>query len=208
MAEAWESDFPNNGHYRIGFSLTLNDLNGGTATAKVYSNESGSFVPTGASVTYDGDDITVWEHTDLEYQLDLGGAAGKTAKVKVVVEYTYPDGISETLESEEASVHAGTFASVSRCSVSGTVMTVDVAIGAGVDLSDIDINDAYCYLWHIISDTDEEYISLPTPTVEPNGDHVIYTFNLSDSLESGEYLFDIYLYYGDWEGHGSETFSI
>ena len=212
-SEAWESDFPTSGEYRIGFSMTLNELKGGSATATVYSNAGGSFASAGAQTSYAGGDGDYWEYYDLYYKLDRGGAAGATAKIKVVFSVTYPDGITEQLESNEMFVYSGTFVTASGTTVSGPsdapVLTARFNVNTAlVNKSDINLDDAYYSLFHVIDDDNSDYISLPTPTITWDGNVVNAVFNLTESLPSGKYQFEFALYYNDWEGFASETFNL
>ena len=210
----WEDDFPTNGEYRVIFQLDLYDLKGGTAKATLYSNESGSFVSTGDTATYDpsgGEDE--WICDELHYFLDRGSNAGATAKVKIVIEYTYPDGISETLESNEMFVFSGTFVTASGSSVTdsatGPVLTMTFTIDSAlVAPSEIELGDAYYSLFRVIDDDNTEYVSLPAPTVESDGNRVRYIFQLTEALPPGKYTFEYALYYDEWEGYTSETFNI
>lgn len=206
-------DFPTSGEFRIGFQMDLNELKGGTATATLYSNESGSFASTGLSTTYvdTGDDT--WMYDEFDYTLNRGGAPGKTAKVKIVINYTYPDGISETLESPEMFVYAGTFVTPKSASVSGPAgsqtLTVEFKVDSGmVNISQIDLGDAYYNMVRVIDDDNTEYVPLSTPDMSWNGDVVRMVFSMTDTLMPGQYRFDFSLYYNDWEGNSNETFNV
>lgn len=212
-AEPWESDFPTSGEYRIGFSVTLNELKGGSATATVYSNAGGSFASTGTQASYSGDDVQTWEYNDLYYNLDRGGAAGATAKVKIVFNVTYPDGFTEQFESNELFVYSGTFVTASGATVTGSsdapVLTVRFNVNTGlVNKSSIDLNAAYYSLFRVIDDDNSDYVSLPMPTMTWDGNVINAVFNLTESLPSGKYVFEFALYYNDWEGFTSETFNV
>ena len=210
----WEDDFPTNGEYRIIFQLDLHDLKGGTATATLYSNESGSFVSTGETATYDpSDGEDMWMCDELHYFLDRGSKDGASAKVKIILDYTYPDGTSETLESEEMFVYSGTFVTTSGASVadptSEPVLTMTFTIDSTlVDSSEIDLNNAYYSFFRVIDDDNTEYVSLPDPTVEQDEDRIRYVFRLTEALPPGKYRFEFALYYDDWEGFTNETINI
>jgi len=209
-----EDDFPTNGEYRVLFQLDLHELKGGTAKATLYSNESGSFASTGVTADYDpsgGEDE--WMCDELYYFLDRGSASGAAAKVKIVIDYTYPDGISETLESEEMFVYSGTFVTSSGTSVTesatGTVLTTTLTIDSSlVDPGAIDLDSTYYSLDRVIDDDNSEYVTLPEPTVERSGNTVRYIFRLTEALPSGKYRFAFALYYDEWEGNTIETFNI
>lgn len=206
-------DFPSNGEYRVAFLLDLHDLKGGTATATLYSDESGDFASTGETVTYVPDDQDEWMSDDLYYFLDRGTASGAVANIKIVIDYTYPDGGSGRIESPEMFVYSGTFVTASGANVTntadGSILTLTFTIDSNlVDLSAIDLNNAYYSVFRVIDDDNEEYVPLPAPTVEQNGDTVSYIFVLTDVLPPGQYKYDIALYYDDWEGYTIETFNI
>ncbi len=197
----------------VGFQLDLYDLKGGTATATLYSNESGSYTSTGETTTYVDDDEESWMYSEFHYFLDRGSSPGKTANVKIVIDYTYPDGVSETLESNEMFVYSGTFITPSSATVSGSAdsptLTVEFTVDTSmVDTSQIDLDSAIYSMNRKISDDEWEYVSLPTPTVSWNGNIVRFVFDMTESLPSGQYKFDCALYYNDWEGESSETFNV
>ncbi len=210
----YNDNFPNNGEYLVGFQLELNDLKGGTAKATLLTNESGSFAATEETATYDpSDGEDDWMCYDLYYFLDRGDNPGAAAKVKIRITYTYPDGISETLESEEMFIYSGTFVTASGTNVTNTsdgqVLTLTFTIDSDlVDPNEIDVNNAYYSLFRVIDDDNSEYVALPAPTVERNGASVRYIYNLTDVLPPGQYKYDIALYYDDWEGYTIETFNI
>lgn len=209
----YNDDFPNNGEYLVGFSMILNDLRGGSATATVYSDEGGSFAPTTVKATYSGENTDYWDVFDLYYFLDRESNPGAAAHIKFVLDITYPDNFSERIESNEMFIYSGTFITASGTNVTntsdGSVLTMSFTIdGSLVDLSAIDFNDVYCSLYRVIDDDNSEYVALPAPTVERNGAGVRYIYNLTDVLPPGQYKYDIALYYDDWEGYTIETFNI
>ena len=209
----YNDDFPTSGEYLVGFSLTLNDLRGGSATATVYSDEGGSFAPTTVKATYSGENTDYWNVFDLYYFLNRGSNPGAAAHIKFVLDITYPDNFSERIESDEMFIYSGTFVTASGATVTdvsdGQVLTLTFTIDSDlVDPNEIDVNNAYYSLFRVIDDENSEYVPLPAPTVERNGDSVRYIFHLTDILTPGQYKFDLALYYDDWEGYTIETFNI
>lgn len=99
------------------FTMTLNDLKGGSASAKVYADTGNGFeeiAPPYASwgiPDYDPSVTTgdIWEEEAecfIEPPLN-GGIAGPA---KIVFDIVYPDGTTDTIETDTRPVHRGTFA--------------------------------------------------------------------------------------------------
>ena len=212
-ATHYNDDFPTSGEYLVGFSLTLNDLRGGSATATIYSDEGGSFAPTTVKATYSSENTDDWDVFDLYYFLDRGSKSGAAAHIKFVLDITYPDNFSERIESNEMFIYSGTFITASGTNVTntsdGSVLTMSFTIDSDlVDPNEIDLNNAYHSLFRVIDDDNSEYVALPAPTVERNGASVRFIYNLTDVLPPGQYKYEIALSYDDWEGYTIETFNI
>ena len=91
----------------VSFSVTMNDLQGGSATATLYCKKNGVFVPCSnpaAQAVYPGSG-NVWSGT-----LYGGGdsdSEGLQTTLKLVIEYTYPDGETGRYESAEQTGFTG-----------------------------------------------------------------------------------------------------
>ena len=204
-----------NGAYFVGFSLILNDLKGGSATATIYENVDGTYVATSEKAIYDGEDTDVWEFYDMLYQLDRGSATGAKGNIKIVFDCTYPDNCTESIESDEEFVHSGTFITSDGVTYGGPAdspiltfsFTLDDTL---VELTEIDIGDAYYDIYLITDEENDvwEYISLPTPSITRDGTSVSVVYQLTQPLEPGKYIHFFYLYYKDWEGNASDTFNV
>lgn len=99
------------------FTMTLNDLKGGSATAKVYADTGNGFeeiAPPYASwgiPDYDPSVTTgdIWEE-NAECFIEPPPGGGIAGPAKIVFDIVYPDGTTDTIETDTRPVHNGTFA--------------------------------------------------------------------------------------------------
>ena len=197
--------------FGVMMNLTLNDLEGGSATATLYRQQNGAWVAVGGgngSANYDG---TGYENVFGAYLYDesLYAYQGSDSVVKhnskIIVNYTYPDGTTGTLESQEFDQAAGNFARVTslRIADSNATLIAEVSINLSVvDMAHLTF-DTYAYS----SDADgyTNWTELPTPQLvssEAAADgtqRLVYQVQLTN-LATGIYYFDLYAYYDGGRG--------
>ncbi len=177
--------------------LTLNELEGGSASAWLYKKDGDSFVPVESSrrnypptdpdEVYSGVWTTILTDNDLQ---SLGfDDPGQRYTAKVVVEYTYPDSTKEKLESNTFEQYGGSFARFTNSpeyeiDPATNILSFEVAI----DLSLVEIEnleDQFSYLFQNLSE-------LPPPTLSNSYDagdgtyRMVYSIPL-DTLSAGKY---------------------
>lgn len=149
--------------------LTLNDLKGGTATITMYNQQNGAWVPVGGnsgSRTYDGsgdDDVfgDYFYDESLYDRMDTDNPVKYNSKI--VVDYTYPDGTTGSLESSVFEQCAGNFAKVQ--SVSITASNARLTAEFTVDLSLVDMAHVsyFAFAYYSQADGYTDYTELDTP---------------------------------------------
>ena len=177
--------------------LTLNELEGGSASVCLYRKDGDSFVPVESSrrnyppvdpdEVYDGVWTTILTDDDL---LSLGNAdPGQRYTAKVVVTYTYPDSAEETLESNTFEQYGGSFARFTNSpayDIDPATNTLSFEVAFDLSLVEIEhLEDKSSYLIQNVS-------LLSPPTLSNSYDagdgtyHMVYSIPL-DTLGPGEY---------------------
>ncbi len=200
--------------------MTLNDLKGGKATGTVYVDTGNGFEKAPykeeyePTFDYNPDDVTgdkwegVWAPCPIDPPYEGGGIAGKA---KIIFDITYPDGTTDTIETETRPVHNGYFqyANTEYGSEDGYngylpgegsdpvtgdafyTLSIDIIIDDKLvdDPDKVELKDNYSYLWY--EDTGIYYYD---PDIERFVDedgkyHIIYTFYSDTMFNDGSYTF-------------------
>ncbi len=208
IMEILDEEMENDPSNYLPVMVTLNDLRGGTATATLYrQNENGRFEPLtgeGASATYDPSEETgsVWTFRLYDEYLEEYDGTGAKDRVKVVLEYTYPDGETGSRE-QERFIYLGYYAWFTTAAApvydpeAGTVTADLIVVDALMDAEDIWF--AYKYMYN--QDSDETVYGYSWPDGEiidmGNGTHVIRFTITTGQLEAGRYYMEIGIRYLD-----------
>ena len=192
-------------------NLTLNDLEGGSATATLYRQQNGAWIAVGGgngSATYDG---TGYENVFGAYLYDesmydyMDSDTPVKRNSKIIVSYTYPDGTTGTLESQEFDQAAGRFAQVTSFYIdaSNAMLTAEVSVNlAFVDMAHLtyEVSAAYSE-----ADGYTNWTDFPTPQLvssEALGDgtqRMVFQVQLTNPA-SGLYYFNFYPSYNSGRG--------
>lgn len=192
------------------FDMTLVDLKGGKATARMFADTGSGFTeipyPDGFDApVYDPDIETgdVWSDYMICF-IDPPPGGGIAGKAKIVFDITYPDGTTGTVESETRPVHNGTYAKIDETydddgrkdGVSTNpetgetqyTMTFDVIIDDTLVKAD-EVTDDGDELWHMDSWNIYHADSIERHT-DPDGTyHMTYTYVSDTPFPDGEYDF-------------------
>ena len=191
--------------------LTLNDLKGGNATITMYNQQNGAWVPVGGSSgtrTYDGtgDDDVFGDYFYNESLYDYQGSDSVIKQnSKIIVNYTYPDGTTGTLESQEFDQAAGNFARATSVRIADSNATLIAEVSINLSVVDMAHLTFDTYAYYSEADGYTNWTELPTPQLvssEAAGDgtqRLVYQVQLTN-LASGIYYFDLYAYYNGGRG--------
>ena len=198
--------------------MTLNDLKGGKATGTVYVDTGNGFEKAPEAeyyspvVEYDPDTDTgdTWENVWAPCPIDPPSAEGGIAgKAKIIFDITYPDGTTDTIETETRPVHNGYFQYANRDYGSEDgyegylpgegsdpdtgdafyTMSVDVIIDDNLAPQPDKVELHNSELWY--PDTDLYYRDpeIERFTDEDGRYHILYTFFSDSIFYEGEYIF-------------------
>lgn len=190
--------------------LTLNDLKGGNATATLYRQQNGAWVPVGGgngSMTYDGTDtedvfsrylydVSMYDYFDSDSPVKYNA--------KIVVDYTYPDGTTGTLESGTFLQCAGNYAKLTALNIaaSNAMLTAEVS----VNLSMVDMAHLTCnaFASYVSADFSDSY-NLSDPQLvssDAAGDgtqRMVFQLQLTNP-PAGTYYFNVEFLYNSGNG--------
>ena len=177
--------------------LTLNELEGGSASAWLYKKDGDSFVPVESSrrnyPPTDPDEVNggIWTTilTDNDLQSLGNDDPGQRYTAKVVVAYTYPDSTEETLESNTFEQYGGSFARFTNSpeyAIDPATNTLSFEVAIDLSLVEIEnLKDQFSYLFQNLSE-------LTPPTLSSSYDagdgtyRMVYSIPL-DTLGAGKY---------------------
>ncbi len=177
----------------VNANIRLNDLKGGSATVTLYrQNDGGQFVPIDdeyASATYDPESEDDLWTVDLRNNniLQYDGIGNKE-RLKIVMEYTYPDGKTGTLEYGPFYQYAGHYAEFTATAApiydaeNGTITADLIVYDSLADIGSITLED--------LKLRSDSYTSVPYTTEISdvgNGTHLIRFTITTGQLESGRY---------------------
>ena len=189
------------------FTVELNDLEGGSATARLYRKTSSGWealsgAGTSATKTFaEGEDY--WDNNDfgssdlMWYSPPRNGDIGAKDTVKLVIEYTYPDGTTGTLESDPLPFHSGDFAEpdwdfgnegweylyTNNNLIFDVIIRDDLVTPGSVSVQRTELWD---------DDSSTEISATPTVTTNQGSDgktHMVFTYHFSEVLHEGNFYF-------------------
>jgi len=192
-------------YQHLDFEMTLNDLQGGSATGTLYIDTGSGYSKSGETVTYDPAKVTGSTWADyFDCVFDFAEGSGVTGYAKIRFDMVYPDGSTGTLETEPRLVYDGTYARFNL-----NYGSAGVAWRKGTRTNSVTGNTEYTISFDVIlnnqlvdpsavtADGNDLYQSFSAwyqnaeiqQTTDGNETHMIFTYVSDSDFPDGDYYF-------------------